>query len=105
LPSAIDSKAMSLSVRLLRQNRSVETALRKDQELTEVDAENGRLFIGRAPVPQSWLPFVGPFATGPASRLRSRSCGAIIFLNVQTETKPSITGTMLAAFQGPEVGL
>jgi hypothetical protein len=51
MPSAIDSKAMSLSVRLLRQNRSVETALRKDQELTEVDAENGRLFIGRAPRP------------------------------------------------------
>jgi uncharacterized protein (TIGR04141 family) len=99
MPSTIDSRAMSLSVRLLRQNRSVETALRKDHQLTEVDAENGRLFIGQGPViPPTWLPFVEQFATGPALRLRSRSCGAVVFLSVQSETKPPITRTMALSF-------
>jgi hypothetical protein len=37
------TKSMTLSVRLLRQNRAVENALREDHELNEVDAEVGRL--------------------------------------------------------------
>src|SRR5258707_13749959 len=72
------TKSMTLSVRLLRQNRAVENALREDHERNEVDAEVGRLFVGQAPsTPPTWAPFIGEFARAAVPRLSNRSCGAV----------------------------
>ena len=90
---------MSLSLRLMRVTRTVETAFRKDHELTEVDAENGRLFIGQGPAaPPGWLPFVGQFAVGRPLRLRNRSCGAVLFLEIEAERHPGVPRTLALSF-------
>jgi uncharacterized protein (TIGR04141 family) len=90
---------MSLSLRLMRATRTVETAFRKDHELTEVDAENGRLFTGQGPAgPPGWLPFVGQFAVGRPLRLRNRSCGAVLFLKIEAEGHLGVTRTLALSF-------
>jgi hypothetical protein len=38
--------SMTLSIRLLREGRTIDDALREDQELEEMEAEAGRLFVG-----------------------------------------------------------
>jgi uncharacterized protein (TIGR04141 family) len=86
------TKSMTLSVRLLRQHRAVENALRDDHELNEVAAEVGRLFVGQAPsTPPTWAPFIGQFARVAVPRLTNQSCGAVLFLEIESfGPKPTV---------------
>lgn len=93
------TKSMTLSVRLLRQNRAVENALREDHELNEVDAEVGRLFVGQAPsTPPTWAPFVGEFARSSVPKLSNRSCGAVLFLEIESDGPKPVKRVMALTF-------
>jgi uncharacterized protein (TIGR04141 family) len=90
---------MSLSLRLLREGRTIQDALRADHELTEATADAGRLFVGQAPaVPPTWVSFIGQFATGAPPRLVNQSCSAVLFLQVPADRKSRITRTMALTF-------
>jgi len=90
---------MTLAIRLLREGRTIQNALRDDHELTQTDAEAGRLFIGQAPaVPPKWAPFIGQFAAGALPRLVNQSCAAVLFLEVTANGKPPIKRTMALTF-------
>lgn len=92
-------KSMTLSVRLLRQNRTIETVLRDHHELDEVETETGRLFVGQAPsTPPTWAPFIGQFARASVPRLANQSCGAVLFLDVTTDDTPPIKRVMALTF-------
>lgn len=74
-------KSMSLSVRLLRQGRTIDNALREGHELEERRSEAGRLFVGQAPaMPPAWFGFINSFATGGLRPLVNQSCAAVLFL-------------------------
>lgn len=93
------SKAISLSVRLLREGRCVAESLHQDHELNETASELGRLFVGQAPaVPPTWLGFIDEFATGPLPRLINQSCAAVIFLDVTLDGNSPVTRTMALSF-------
>lgn len=99
----VDGKsAMSLSLRLLRQGKTVEDALGEDHNLDEVAAADGtRLFVEQSvATPPTWLPFVGAFADGAMERLENKSCGALVFLTVTTDGPTPVTRTMVLAFGG-----
>jgi uncharacterized protein (TIGR04141 family) len=99
MSGADDLKSMSLSIRLMREGRSVDDALREEHELTEVEAEGGRLFIGQAPaVPPSWVRFIGEFATGGRPPLVNQSCAAVLFVPVTDDGPPAVHRTMAIAF-------
>jgi uncharacterized protein (TIGR04141 family) len=92
-------RTMSLSLRLLRNGRSVEDALREDHSLDEVDAKDGRLFVGQADdTPPTWLGFVGDFANAPIGRLSNKSCGSVLFLKVPDPAKPKTFRTIAITF-------
>jgi uncharacterized protein (TIGR04141 family) len=93
------TKSMTLSVRLLRQHRTIENSLRDDHELDEVDAEVGRLFVGQAPsTPPTWAPFIGQFARTGIPRLANQSCGAVLFLEIGTDEHPPTKRVMALTF-------
>ena len=59
-------RSMTLSVRLMREGRTIQIALRDDHDLQEAEAELGRLFVGQDPAaPPTWTPFISQFATPP----------------------------------------
>lgn len=90
---------MSLSVRLLRQGRSIDNAFRGDHELQERRSEAGRLFVGQAPaVPPTWFDFVSRFATGGLRPLVNQSCAAVLFLEVPPDDKRSAKRTVALTF-------
>ena len=92
-------KSMSLSLRLLRQGRSIQDALRDEHELTEAAAEVGRLFIGQAPaVRPTWTSFISQFATGALPSLVNQSCAALLFLDIPAAAKPPIKRTIALSF-------
>jgi uncharacterized protein (TIGR04141 family) len=99
MSSADDLKSMSLSIRLVREGRTVEDSLREDHELAELEAEGGRLFIGQAPaVPPSWVTFIGQFATGGRPLLVNQNCAAVLFVPVTDVGPPAVQRTMAIAF-------
>jgi uncharacterized protein (TIGR04141 family) len=80
---AKENKSMSLSVRLLRNGRTIDDSFRDDNELEERPSEAGRLFVGQAPALQpTWFDFVSGFATGALPPLRNQSCAAVLYLEV-----------------------
>src|SRR5260370_11766840 len=92
---------MTLSVRLLRQHRAIENALRDDHELDEVDTEMGRLFVGQAPsTPPTWAPFIGQFARAAIPRLANQSCGAVLLLEINWDEQTPTRRVMALTF-GP----
>jgi uncharacterized protein (TIGR04141 family) len=94
-----DLKSMSLSIRLMREGRSVEESLRDEHGLTEVEAEGGRLFVGQSPaVPPSWVTLIGQFSTDARPALVNQSCAAILFVAVTDEEPPAVQRTMAIAF-------
>jgi uncharacterized protein (TIGR04141 family) len=94
-----DLKSMSLSVRLVREGRSVEESLRDEHGLREIEAEGGRLFIGQAPaVPPSWVTFIGQFTTRPRPALVNQSCAAVLFVPVKDEGPPAVQHMMAISF-------
>lgn len=93
------TKSMSLSVRLLRRHRAIENALRADHELGEVDTETGRVFVGQAPsTPPTWAPFIGQFARAAILRLANQSCGAVLFLEIDSGERPPTKRIMALTF-------
>jgi uncharacterized protein (TIGR04141 family) len=93
------NKSMSLSVRLLRDGRTIDDSLRVDHELEERPSEVGRLFVGQAPaLPPTWFAFVGGFAAGPLPPLVNRSCAAILFLEVKPDDKRSASRIVALTF-------
>ena len=90
---------MSLSLRLLRQEWTVERALREDHELQEQRSEAGRLFVGQSlALPPRWLDFVGEFASTALPRLVNQHCGAVLFLEVTPAGKNARKRIMALAF-------
>src|ERR1051326_2918777 len=95
---AAGNKAMTLSLRLLREARTVDTALRGDHELEEINSENGRLFIGTVPPhPPDWRPFIEEFARSESkprlNALLNQHASAALFLEVlhpQTNKPPRV---------------
>ena len=81
-------KSMTISLRLLREGRTIDSAFRADHELREVGADGGWLFIGQGPTtPPLWAPFIGQFALGSAPVLATQSCAAVLFVNVTTDDR------------------
>jgi uncharacterized protein (TIGR04141 family) len=90
---------MTLSVRLLRESRTIQNALRDDHDLQEAEAELGRLFVGQAPAaPPTWTPFISQFSAGPLPRLVNQSCAAVLFLDIAVDGSPPIKRTMALTF-------
>ncbi|MCC8957830.1 TIGR04141 family sporadically distributed protein [Bradyrhizobium sp. Pear77] len=93
------SKSMSLSVRLLREGRSIDESLRDGHGLEERPSETGRLFVDQAPaVPPTWFKFVREFAVGEFRPLVNQSCAAVLFLDVPPEDKRKATRTVALTF-------
>jgi uncharacterized protein (TIGR04141 family) len=92
-------KSMTITMRLLREGRTVESAFRDESELREIDAKDGRLFIGQAPAtPPTWLGFIETFASTAAARLTNQSCGSVLFLKVPDPAKAKQIRTMALTF-------
>ena len=99
--SKTDAKSITLSLRLLRAEKAVESALREDHELEEAACDAGKLFIGQSDaVAPTWYGFIRPFATGELRRLVNQSAAAVLFLEVPLPTKNSGTRTMAVSFGG-----
>jgi uncharacterized protein (TIGR04141 family) len=101
MSTASEIRSMTLSLRLLREGRTIEDALRDDSGFEEARIEGGRLFVGQSPAtPPSWATFVGEFATTSIGlpRLVGQSCGAVLFLEVKTDDRPPIKRTMALSF-------
>src|SRR4051812_13258758 len=91
--------AMSLSLRLLRQGKTIKDALRLDHGLDEVPAEGARLFVEQSiATSPTWFSFVSEFSVDPLEKLENKSCGAVLFLNVTTDGPKPITRTMALTF-------
>jgi len=94
-----ETRSITLSLRLLRDGRTIDNALRADHELEEQEAEIGRLFVGQSPaVPPTWFGFVGEFAKENLGRLVNQSCGAVLFLEVPPVGKSARKRTIALAF-------
>lgn len=88
MADANEIKSITLSLRLLREERTVDSALREDHKLEEQESEVGRLFIGQSlALPPSWLSFVGEFSKRDLRPLVNQSCGAVLFLEVKPDGK------------------
>lgn len=81
----------SVTVRLLRSDKTIEDTMRAGSGFREEPAEIGRLFVGqnRGGVP-GWATFLRS-AAGPAANidLKSQSCGAAWFIDVIRPAKPT----------------
>ena len=81
-------KSMNLSIRLLREGRSIDGALRKEHELEEYPSNSGRLYVGQSPaLPPTWLGFIQAFGKKKLPKLHNQSCAAVLFLEVPAERK------------------
>ena len=79
------STTSSLTIRLLRADKTIDKAIREETAFREVESDVGRLFVGQTlGVPPSWAGFIGSAASGTAPlQLETKSCGAILFLTVR----------------------
>ena len=94
-----EARSITLSLRLLRDGRTVDNALREDHELQEQGSAIGRLFVGQSPaVPPTWFGFVGEFAREDLRRLVNQSCGAVLFLEIPPLGKGATRRTIALAF-------
>lgn len=92
-------KSMTLTMRLLREGRTVESAFRDESEVREIDARDGRLYVGQAPAtPPTWLGFIEGFASAGTARLTNQSCGSVLLLKIKDPTKPKTLRTMALTF-------
>ena len=72
---------VSLSIRLLREGREGEEALRADHDLRRMPSETGELFIGQNPPnPPGWVEFLSYFSPDLPALLRTQSCAAVLFV-------------------------
>jgi uncharacterized protein (TIGR04141 family) len=75
----------SVSVRLIRTDKTIDSAMRSENKFHEVSAESGRLFVGQSPSnPPTWASFVREAAETTADvELHNKSCGAVLFLTAK----------------------
>ena len=83
----------SLTVRLLREGKTVEDTIRAGSGFREEPSEIGRLFVGQnAGGAPRWATFLSTAAGSAANiDLKSQSCGAIWFVDVMRPVKPKRT--------------
>ncbi|AGS25268.1 hypothetical protein REMIM1_PE00178 (plasmid) [Rhizobium etli bv. mimosae str. Mim1] len=79
--------SLTLSIRLLKEGRTANDALRKKHGLKKVSSSGGILYTGQSDeVKPTWLDFVSGFSK-IALNLVNRSCSAVLFLDVEPEIK------------------
>ncbi|MNR96985.1 hypothetical protein D3C72_281480 [compost metagenome] len=101
-----DPTTMTLSVRLLRNDKTVDDAVRDTSEIGEVPAKSGRLFTGQTPsLPPGWLAVVNQFSADGAIELENKSCSSVLFLDVSPDGDGKTTRTFALAFGGGHLAL
>lgn len=94
----------TISIRLLREDYTVDEAIRDNKKLTEQPATTGRLYHEQTGgSPPGWLGFVNAFVAGDPLELRNQSCSAVLFLDVATGKKT--TRTFALAFGAAHLSL
>jgi len=89
----------TLSLRLLRPDKTVEQAIRDTSAVAEVESDSGRLFTAQAPgTPPTWLRVVNQFAKQGDLKLENKSCAAVLFLDIQPDDKRLRTRTFALTF-------
>ncbi|MCW5716903.1 MAG: TIGR04141 family sporadically distributed protein [Bauldia sp.] len=75
--------------------------------MTEQSATTGsRLFTGQSPgVPPDWVGFVSDYAVDGALKLESKSCAAVLFLEVTPDSAPRTVRTFAVAFGNAHLAL
>jgi len=74
---------VSLVLRLLRKDATVESALKEDHDLEAIESSEGTLLIGQGLAnPPSWTSFLSNFSPDIRERLRTQSCSAVLFVKV-----------------------
>jgi uncharacterized protein (TIGR04141 family) len=83
----------SVTVRLIRDDKSADDAMRAGSGFHEEPSPVGRLFVGQNPgTPPRWAKFIRAAATPAADLdLQTKSCGAILFVDVARAGKPKRT--------------
>lgn len=77
---------VSLALRLLRQGITIEAALKEDHGLEAVDSSVGTLLIGQGDAnPPGWTGFIAHYNPDVRARLRSQSCSAVLFVEVDVD--------------------
>ena len=90
-----------MSLRLLRNGHTVEQSLREDHSLSEVDSQNGRLFIEQSvAIRPTWFNFIREFSSNAIPNLENKSCSALLFLEVTPDEKNAKPRTFSLAFGG-----
>lgn len=104
--SGDEPTSMTLSVRLLRDDKSVDDAVRGTSEIKEVPAKSGRLFTlqtpGSAP---DWLTVVNQFSAEGSLKLENKSCSSVLFLAVSPDIDGNPDRTFAVAFGGGHLAL
>lgn len=78
----------TLSLRLLRADKTVKQAIRDTSAVTEIESDSGRLFTAQAPAtPPTWLRVVNQFTKQGDLKLENKSCAAVLFLDIQPDDK------------------
>ncbi|MCW0422875.1 MULTISPECIES: DUF6119 family protein [Xanthomonas] len=89
----------TLSLRLLRADKTVKQAIRDTSAVTEVESDSGRLFTAQAPgTPPTWLRVVNQFSKQGDLKLENKSCAAVLFLDIQPDDKGLRTRTFALTF-------
>lgn len=97
---------MTLSVRLLRDDKSVDDAVRGTSEIKEVPAKSGRLFTGQTPgSAPGWLTVVNQFSAEGSIKLENKSCSSVLFLDVSPDGDDKRARTFALAFGGGHLAL
>lgn len=75
----------TISLRLLRKDRTVDDAVRANRDLQEHATKTGRLFYDQSDDnTPPWLELVNQFTADGELRLRNKSCTAILFLDIES---------------------
>lgn len=101
-PRAADAPGtMTLSMRLLRGDRTIDQAIRDSSEVKEVATSSGRLFTAQSPgTPPGWLNVVNQFTADGDLKLENKSCAAILFLEITPDGDGKRPRTFALAFGG-----
>ena len=93
----------TISLRLLRKDRTIEDAVRATAKLKEQPTTSGRLYYSQSDdATPSWLGLVNQFAEIPLM-LANKSCAAVLFLDVASGS--GTTRTFALAFGGGHLTL
>lgn len=97
---------MNLSVRLLRDDKTVDDAIRNTSDIGEVPAKSGRLFTGQTPgAAPGWLTIVNQFSADGTIKLENKSCSSVLFLDVSPDGDGKAKRTFALSFGGGHLAL